>query len=152
MGAVGISPWLLYATGLSDAYSGFFHSSMLMLVYMNCFIIGFLMTFIPRFTETCYASKAEVFSFLFVFIGMALFLLRGEWAVAQMLYLAWLVLLVIFMMRRASHRQNTGGTPPVELIWIPVAVLHAFIGTSILLLVEWQVVPGAMSEIGRPMM
>lgn len=42
MGAVGISPWFLYAMGLSDSYSGYFHSSMQMLVYMNCFIIGFL--------------------------------------------------------------------------------------------------------------
>lgn len=152
MGIVGMSPWLSYALGLSDSYSGFFHSSMQMLVYMNCFIIGFLMTFIPRFTGTSYASRAEVLSFLFLFLGMALFLCRKEWVTAQILYLAWLVLLVVFLMRRVPHRQNTGGKPPVELIWIPVAILHAFVGTIILLLVEWQVVPGTMSKIGRPMM
>ncbi len=152
MGVVGIGPWLLYALKLSASYSGVFHSSMQMLVYMNCFIIGFLMTFIPRFTGTFYSNKAEVFSFLLLLIGMAFFLQRQEWIMAQILYLIWLVLLVVFVMRRVVHRKSTGGNPPVELIWIPVAILHAFIGVIILLLAQWQIIPGGMSKIGRPMM
>ncbi|MCR4336760.1 MAG: NnrS family protein [Candidatus Omnitrophica bacterium] len=152
MGMVGISPWLIYAMGLSETYSGFFHSSMQMLVYMNCFIVGFLMTFIPRFTGTFYASKAEILSFLFIFMGMAIFLYRQEWATARILYLIWLVLLIVFVMRRVPHREKAGGKPPVELIWIPVAIFHAFVGTIILLLVGWQIIPGAMSKIGRPLM
>lgn len=152
MGAVGVSPWLLYAMGLVGTYSGMFHSSIQMLVYMNCFIIGFLMTFIPRFTGTFYASKAEVFSFLFIFMGMALFLRKEAWAVAQILYLVWLTLLTIFVIRRARHRQNMGGKPPIELVWIPVAILHALTGTIILLLIEGQILPRTMSQMGRSMM
>lgn len=152
MGVVGISPWLLYVLGLTDTYSGMFHSSMQMLVYMNCFVIGFLMTFIPRFTGTFYASRAEVFSFLFLFFGMALFLRIEHWEAAQILYLVWLFLLVTFLIRRIRGRQRTGGNPPLELVWIPIAILHAFVGTMVYLLAEWQVVPNWMLKTGRSMM
>ncbi|MDO8580066.1 MAG: NnrS family protein [Candidatus Omnitrophota bacterium] len=152
MGVVGISPWLLYAMGLTKTYSGFFHSSMLTLVYLNCFIIGFLLTFIPRFTGTFYANRAELFSFLFLFIGIAVFLRQEQWAAAQMVYLGWLTLLLVFLMRRIPHRKNEGGKPPMELIWIPVAILHAFVGTMLMLLVHWQIVPPWILKVGRPMM
>src|SRR3989338_7969604 len=73
MGTVGLSPWFFYAFGLSKTYSGFFHSSVQMLAYMNCFITGFLMTFIPRFTGAAHASKRELFSFLLLLCGIVLF-------------------------------------------------------------------------------
>lgn len=152
MGIVGISPWLLYALGLTDTYSGMFHSSMQMLVYMNCFIVGFLMTFIPRFTGTFYASRAEVFSFLFLFLGMAGSLRAEHWQTAQILYLVWLFLLLVFLVRRILVRQKTGGKPPLELIWIPIAIVHAFGGTIVYLLAEQQIVPIWMFKVGRSMM
>ncbi len=152
MGAVGVSHWLLYAFGLSKTYSGFFHSSMQMLVYMNCFVIGFLLTFIPRFTGTAYARRSEVASFLFLLIGMAIFLRLGNWITAQMLYLVWHLLLIVFVLRRVLHRQkNEGASPPVELIWIPVAIVHAIVGTSVLLLSEIGVLPSQFIKIGKPM-
>jgi len=152
MGIVGISPWLLYALGLVDTYSGMFHSSIQMLVYMHCFIIGFLMTFIPRFTGTFYASRAEVFSFLFLFLGMAGSLRAERWQTAQILYLVWLFLLIVFLIRRIRVRERKGGKPPLELIWIPIAIFHAFVGTIVYLLAQEQIVPNWMLKVGRSMM
>jgi len=63
MGTVGISHWLFYALGWMKSYSGFFHSSIQILSYMNCFIIGFLLTALPRFTGAKHATKNELFLF-----------------------------------------------------------------------------------------
>lgn len=152
MGMVGMSPWFFYAFGLSATYSGFFHSSVQMMVYMNCFVAGFLMTFIPRFTGTFYATRSETGSFLLLFMGMAIFLRLGNWMAAQLLYLVWHLLLIAFVVRRVPQRQESGAAgPPVELVWIPAAIAHAIIGTSLLLLSEAGVLPARFIRISKPM-
>src|SRR3989338_973479 len=153
MGVVGLSPWFFYAFGLSKTYSGFFHSSVQMLVYMNCFIVGFLMTFIPRFTGTRYASRREVFSFLLLFFGMVVFLRQESWVIAEGCYILWLLLLVGFVVKRIPKRNvSEKKNPPLELIWIPVAIFHGIIGTGLLILGQLKILPHLAVATGKPMM
>src|SRR3989338_4189974 len=79
MGAVGIGHWLFYALHWLPRYSGFFHSSIQIMVYMNCFVAGFLMTAIPRFTSTHSANPREVLWFIFLFAGMVIFISIEQW-------------------------------------------------------------------------
>ena len=67
MGWIGVSPWILYAAHVKDSYSMMFHSSTQIMLYVPCFIIGFLTTFIPRFTRTEYLSFRSLFRWREVF-------------------------------------------------------------------------------------
>lgn len=153
MGTVGLSPWLFYAFGVSKTYSGFFHSSIQGLVYMNCFIIGFLTTFIPRFTGTRHASKPEVLSFLLLLLGMTVFFLQQSWVIAEGCYIVWLLLFAGFIVKRIPKRSpGEKRRPPFALIWIPVAILHGVIGTGLLILGQWNILPRIAVAAGKPMM
>lgn len=155
MGTIGVSPWLLYAFGLTETYSSFFHSSVQMLVYMNCFISGFLTTFIPRVTGTSFAERKEILSFLFAILGALIFLYRGAWVMAEGCYILWLVLLVVFIGRRILKKRKEGldaGPPPIELMWIPWAVFHGILGTLLLILGQLKVISPLGIRVGKPMM
>jgi uncharacterized protein involved in response to NO len=155
MGTIGVSPWLLYAFGWAKAYSGFFHSSVQMIVYMNCFITGFLATFIPRVTGTSFADGKEILSFLLALFGALIFLYQGAWVMAEGCYILWLVLLTVFIARRIlkKRRESPGsGAPPVELMWIPVGILQGIAGTLLLILGQLKVLSPLVIRAGKPMM
>lgn len=157
MGTIGLTPWLFYALGWSETYSGFFHSSTQSLVYMSCFIVGFLTTFIPRFTATAYAGAVEILFFLFLLTGAVLFLYAGQWVIAEVCYLGVLLGLTVFITRRILQRRKSegpaAGLPPVaEMIWIPAGVLHGTVGTFLLLLGQLKILPVFAISVGKPMM
>ncbi len=153
MGIVGVSPWLFYAFGFSHSYSGLFHSSIQMMVFMNCFVVGFLMTFIPRFTGTSVARRSEVFSFLFLFLGMSVFLRMEEWIKAELLYVVWFVLLLRFLLIRIPRRRSDpSAKPPIELVWIPAAVLHGILGTGLMIMARLGILPAGLLKMAKPMM
>ncbi len=154
-GAIGVGHWFYYGFGLSPTYSVFFHSSVQMLIFVNCFVVGFLMTFIPRFTGSRYASEAEVLSFLFLFVGMAIFLSLGQWSYAQGLYLVWLILLMRFPLVRLFKKdpnKKEKKAPPLELLWIPFGIFAGLFGTIVLMLAQARVLPVALAMVGKPMM
>src|SRR3990172_8047764 len=80
IGMFGVSHWLFFALGWTQSYSNVFHASIQMQGYMSCFIIGFLLTAMPRFASAPSASKQELFSFLVLTLGIAVFLQMGWFA------------------------------------------------------------------------
>lgn len=154
MGVVGVSPWLFYFLGWSKTYTGFFHSSMQVLVYMNCFITGFLTTALPRFTGTAHAKGREILIFLILLLGIMSFLNAGAWVWAEACYIIWLVSLTWFAFKRVSRMEKSTmpGEPPKELLWIPVAVIHGLTGTLLLILGQLKILPVFAISVGKPMM
>ena len=73
MGAIGVGHWLMYSIGWLKTYSSEFHSSIQMETYMACFVIGFLLTAMPRFAQANHATKREFFLFAFLMIGIPIF-------------------------------------------------------------------------------
>ena len=154
MAVWGLSPWLLYALKVIETPIPFFHSSMMILTYMNSFIIGFLLTAMPRFSGTARASAAEVFYFFILTLTTAVFLHLKQWLGAECLYILWLAGLLRFSLVRIKQRkrnESSGQTPPA-MIWIPIAVLHGFIGTSLLVLGQTRIFPSWAILMGKPMM
>lgn len=151
---IGIGEWLLYALHVLARYSAFFHSSMQMMVYMNCFIVGFLTTALPRFTRTFTARIWEVGTFLILFIGITVFLGINEPVSAELLLLAWYVFLIYFVSIRLAQRQGSfgSGTAPKELIWVPLGLLNGIMGTILLILGQEKLLPSWALLVGKPMM
>ncbi len=151
---VGIGHWALYAFKIVPTYSLFFHSSVQMMLYMNCFIVGFLMTAFPRFTQTAPAREGEVVAMLFLFTGMGIFLSLGQWVMAEVVLIAWYGLLMFFILNRVLNKPKSSFAPqpPMELFWLPVAIVHGLLGTMILILGQMKILPLWALKVGKPMM
>ena len=52
LGAIGVSIWPLYYYGVTEGYSGRAHAFTQTDGFLYAFIVGFLLTAIPRFTGT----------------------------------------------------------------------------------------------------
>lgn len=153
-GTIGIAQWFLYAVGLIYSYCGFFHSSLQTMVYINCFIAGFLMTALPRFTMSAPARGWEVVCVLMIFLGVGIYLALEEWVIAESISLGWYAFLMYFALSRIRQRPRhiPGGNPPRELVWVPVALAHGIIGTAIFLLGQTRLLPLWALKVGKPMM
>lgn len=147
-GVAGVGHWFLYATQQVNS-SPFFHASMQVGLFMFCFIAGFLMTALPRMTQTPPASSAELAAIIALLLGQAMSL--GLWVAAQLFFIASLASLVLFAGRRFAQKKP-GFEPPPEFVWIPVALLHGMAGSLLILLNQWGLVPAWALGIGRPMM
>ncbi|MDP2643999.1 MAG: NnrS family protein [Desulfobacterales bacterium] len=133
-GMLGIGHWLAYAAGWIDRYSGFMHASIQMQTYMICFIAGFLMTAMPRMSASAPASWVETCGLMGLISGILISLSLSNWRVANLLFVAALVWLVLFVIRRvrACHGE-TKIKPPVEFIWVPIALVHGILGSVLLM-------------------
>src|SRR3954447_22338642 len=88
LGAIGVSIWPLYYYGVSEGYSGRAHAFVQTDGFLYAFIVGFLLTAIPRFTGTQPPSRrvqyvlaamiavcALAFEFQFFVAGQTLFVI-----------------------------------------------------------------------------
>ncbi|PIW58910.1 MAG: hypothetical protein COW13_04910 [Candidatus Omnitrophica bacterium CG12_big_fil_rev_8_21_14_0_65_50_5] len=153
MGWMGVSPWVLYAAHVKDTYSMMFHSSTQIMLYVPCFIVGFLTTFIPRFTRTQYLSASEFVSLAGSFSAIAVCLAWEQWFGAQMVYIMLLTFLAGFVLARLKHfKPSSGGRPPLEMIWIPAGILLGIAGTVVLTLGQDGISPRLFLKAGKSMM
>ncbi len=151
----GVGHWALYGFGLSPSYSSQFHSLVMTLGYMPCFITGFLLTAMPRFSGTISARPGELFYFLLTIVGVVFFLFRQEWILAEAFYLGWLLGLIRFALTRLKLRAQQKSSPssaPKEMIWIPIAVLHGLIGTILFILVQLKLCPSSFIHMSKPLL
>ncbi len=149
-GIAGTGHWLIYGTGLSDTYSGYYHASLQMWLYMGSFVAGFLMTAIPRFASAPHAKTSEIIALLFLMLFIFICLTAKAWIMAGVGYIAWLLILFMFILRRfilKGHSVN----PPLEFVWIPVAFIHAICGTSVIVLSQSGILVPAFLPVGRSM-
>lgn len=151
--AIGVLPWLFYTAGWIEGYSGFVHSATQTLAYLGCFITGFLMTFIPRFSETDYARKGEVAGAFSLLTAIMIFLNTGRTIPAEICYLGLLVVLIFFIVRRLlTSKSDKRKTFPAGMIWLPAAFVCGITGTVALILGKTGFLPGGALILGKPMM
>lgn len=148
-GTVGISHWLFYALGWIPAYSMQLHSAIQIDGYMGCFIVGFLLTAMPRFASAPSASLKEFFVFLVLVNAAPVFYLCHEWAYARLCFAAWLLALTFFAARRFLSRKKTEMHPPVEFIWIPAAILNGLLGILLMLGADAQLISSQWGQTGK---
>ena len=152
IGMFGVSHWLFYALGWTENYSNTFHASIQMQGYMSCFIIGFLLTAMPRFASAPSASKRELFSFLVLTLGIAVFLQLGWFAAADILFICWLLAILRFAAVRFLNRRDKKIMPPTEFVWIPIGIFHGILGSLLLVVGKLFSCPAWVVLVGKPMM
>ncbi|HET9449923.1 MAG TPA: NnrS family protein [Aggregicoccus sp.] len=128
LGLVGVFPWLLFGVGASQRYDPVFHSLVLVQGFLACYVLGFLLTFMPRRTMTHAPAAWQMLLALTLPVGLTLAAAWGKLAWSQGLWVVLLLMLVGFVLRRAlaphPQRQVPGG-----FAWLPVALLMGLVGS-----------------------
>ncbi len=149
IGIIGVGHWLAFALGWLPGYSGFLHSALQIQAYMICFVLGFLLTFLPRFTQAPTASGKEMIVFILLIAMETFFLLAGRWIVAEFCFVGLLVTLVLFAKRRFTPGRMNGAPP--EFIWMPIALLHGILGSLLLALGQMKLISPWFLSVGKGM-
>lgn len=151
-GMLGVGHWFAYAAGWIGRYSGFMHASIQMQAYMICFIAGFLMTAMPRMSATAPASWFETFGLVGLILGIMISLSLSNWLVANLLFVAALAWLLLFGVRRVNACHGKAEVaPPVEFVWVPMALLHGILGSALLMTGTTKTMGGWAIVAGKSM-
>lgn len=129
-GILGVGQWIPWSMGKPLFMASFLHSSLQSQGFLACFIVGFLLTALPRFTGAPYATGGEVsaaFSGAFVFCAG---ILARRWEAAQAGFLLMLAVLPVFAFRRL--RAGTKGRLPPSFLLLAFGLIHAAAGSAIL--------------------
>ncbi|HXQ22267.1 MAG TPA: NnrS family protein [Candidatus Acidoferrales bacterium] len=145
---LGISHWLLYAIGATTTYSCLFHGLVQMQAFMMAFAIGFLLTALPRRTQTKPVSAGEIAAMATALIVVAGAAMVEWWMIVEAAYAALFVLLLQFAIRRFLGRE-AGRRPPAAFVLIPFGVAHGVGGAVLIVVSTLRGVPAWTMGLGR---
>ena len=128
---IGVGHWLLYTTGATATYSCRFHGLVQMQAFMMAFAVGFLLTALPRRTQTPPVGRMEMAALaaaLFVTTGAAII---ESWVLAEIAYATLFVLLIQFALRRFLA-STAGRHPPAAFVLLPIAAAQGLAGAALI--------------------
>jgi uncharacterized protein involved in response to NO len=153
MGLGGVLHWFFYGTGMIPAYSSALHAAVQTEAYLGCFIVGFLTTAFPRFTASSPCALWEFLLLCGLVFAAAFFNFAGLPQAGQACYAGWVAALGFFAVRRVLGRRGKASvppvSPPVEMIWIPVGLLHVLAGTALYQAAFFGYAPASWMGTGR---
>jgi uncharacterized protein involved in response to NO len=144
---IGVGHWLMYTTGVSASYSCKVHGLVQMQAFMMAFAVGFLLTAVPRRTQTPAVSAAEMVAFVVALIVTTGGALAQQWLVSEVAYACVFVLLAQFAIRRFIGRA-AGRRPPAAFVMVPIAALHGIVGAALVAIAEFQGAPPSAEHLG----
>src|SRR5689334_25372295 len=106
LGLLGVSIWPVYYFGLTDGYSGRAHAFVQMDGFLYSFIVGFLLTAIPRFTGTEAPSTPSQYLLAAIIAFSALAADLQYFAVGLTGFLIAHAILVALLLPRFVRRQQ----------------------------------------------
>jgi uncharacterized protein involved in response to NO len=145
---IGVGHWLLYATGASSTYSCKFHALVQRQAFMMAFAVGFLLTAVPRRTQTAAAGVAEMGALATALIVTTFAAIAQQWLASEIAYGCVFVLLGQFALRRFIGRA-AGRRPPAAFVLVPIAALHGLAGATLVAAAEFAGVPPGAEHLGR---
>lgn len=128
-GLIGAGLWPIHALGLI-AWPGVAHRMLMIQGFELSFVLGFLLTAIPGFTqgERCRPAELAVASLGALTFGLAV--LAGRAVIAQAAFVLSVLLLISAVARRVSRR---GARPPIEMGFVAFGLLLGVAGGVMLL-------------------
>jgi uncharacterized protein involved in response to NO len=123
---IGVSPWLLFALGLTEEWLPVFHALVQVQCFLACMASGFLFTMIPRRTAGAPAAAWEVALAALAPFGTAAFAFAERWALSQLFWVVSMATLLQFALRRFRARAAVAKVPS-SFVWVPLALLFALV-------------------------
>ena len=131
---IGVLSWVPFALGYTQNYPGTEHPHLMIGGFLYVFALGFLMTAIPRFTETAPAKFSELLCqagviLFMIFTGTAS-LVSPQWReTSLLLQIVSVVFLVLFCVPRFLSKKRK---PPPSFLFIGVGILCGLLGSVLL--------------------
>ncbi len=148
LGAIGVGHWLFYATGVTETYSGFLHGQVMAQAFMMAFATGFLLTALPRRTQSPPPAALEIAIALVALATVTAGALMGRWALAQLAYAGLFALLLQFALRRFLG-YGAARRPPASFVLVPIGVAHGVAGALLIVLATRPGAPPWVIGLGR---
>ncbi len=145
IGWVGVGPWLMYALGVTATYSCLQHGLVQMQAFMVAFALGFLLTALPRRTQSAAPSGVELALAIAGLLVTTTATLAERWVMAECAYGLLFVLLGRFALVRLLGR-HAGRRPPAAFVLLPIGALHGLLGA--VLIAAWAALDAPAWTLG----
>ncbi len=130
-GWLAASHWFFYGFGFISAYSGLGHALVMTEAMFCAFALGFVMTAVPRRTETALASRIEIALGAAGIVVTAVAANRGAFVVAEYGFVGAMSVLLVFIVRRTASR-SAGRRPPNAFVLIPIGAAAGIAGAVLI--------------------
>ncbi len=144
---IGVGHWLLYATGIAATYSCMFHGLIQMQAFMMAFAIGFMLTALPRRTQTPPVARLEMAALVTALIAFAGAAIADYWVIAETAYAALFAVLIEFALRRFLMRA-VGRRPPAAFVLLPIAAMTGIVGAGLIAAAEMNTLAPWTGHLG----
>lgn len=145
LGFWGAFVWVLYSFNLIE-YPGALHPEIMMGGFLLTFVLGFLCTAVPKFTDSFPATKMETGVAVFFTVGLFLAQVKSSIFVFRLCSFSIFVYLAFFVLRRFLSRK---ANPPAPFIFVGVGILSGLSGSLILLLSDFGIIHEQLFALGR---
>jgi uncharacterized protein involved in response to NO len=149
LGVLGVSIWPVYYYGLTEGYSGRAHAFVQTDGFLYSFIIGFLLTAIPRFTGTQPPRLAVQYALAAVVGASAIAFEFQFFVFAQTGFLIAHATLIALAARRFMRRQLD---PPETFVLVGLGLLSGTIAGLINAGIAWNLIPPFWDPLGKRML
>jgi uncharacterized protein involved in response to NO len=149
LGVMGVAIWPLYYYGFTEGYSGRAHAFVQIDGFLYSFIIGFLLTAIPRFTGTEPPALPVQYT-LATIVGISALALEFQFfALGQTGFLIAHGMLIVLAARRFRRRQLD---PPDTFVLAGLGLVSGAIGGLINAAITWNAIAPLWDPLGKRMM
>lgn len=132
---LGSGLWLAYGVFNIGEFPLENHAHLFMGGFIYFSIFGFLLTAIPRFTQTDFLSRAELFLFFILVVFVCSFYIVGHYFLFWMsLFSGWPLLLTFAAKRFRARKQN----PPYTFAFVGFGLLLGLMGSFLNALYYWD--------------
>ncbi len=128
---VGVGHWLLYALGVTRTYSCELHGLIQMQGFLMAFAVGFLLTALPRRTQSAPPTSLELAAIACGLVATTLGSLAESWATAQIGYVIVFLVLIRFAVSRFLGA-TAARRPPAAFVLIPIAIVQGLLGAVLI--------------------
>lgn len=149
-GIWAISVWIIFGLGLMESYPSALHTNLILGGFEVSFVVGFLMTAIPRFTKTNCAHKYEVWMGGVLVLLPAVLVMCGAVTFIPNCSLATFAFLAVFAGRRIGMR---GENPPDSFVFVGAALGLGILSQLLRVLGLFNLIDlGSVDQISRSLL
>lgn len=128
LGSIGVGLWPAYAAHWIDRLPGQWHIDIQLQGFLFAFVLGFLLTALPRFSLTSTIRPLELTWFLTVFVLGNLATIFGEYRWGHAAFFLNMTGIVVFAVRRFRKRNSQ---PPDEFVFVFFGILMGWIASAL---------------------
>ena len=145
LGFWGAFVWILYTLNIMS-YPGLLHPEIMMGGFLLSFVLGFLCTAVPKFTNSFPCTKKELIISVFLVIVLFIAQLMANLQFFRMCSFAIFLFLSYFVVRRFLNRK---ANPPAPFLFVGIGIIGGLFGSLILFLSKFDFISLSFFTLGR---